>query len=125
MKTIKALVSLALVFTLAGCASIAGDNTRKVRVTSYPKGASIYLDNQRYGVTPATITLPNNIYGGKSVIVKKKGYGEQSAFVNTKFQPVALLDILFWPSIIIDGVTGNLVKIDPATRHLEYKLQKA
>ena len=110
---------------LTGCASIAGDNTRTVKVESNPPGAAVYVDNQQYGVTPAVINLPNYIYGGKTITLKKPGYQEQTMVVNTKFQPIALLDILFWPTIVIDAATGNMVKIDPANLNLSTKLQRA
>lgn len=125
MKINKLLLSCALVVTLAGCASIAGNNTRAVNVTSVPSGAKIYVDNQQYGVTPAVITLPTYIYGGKSVTLKKPRYNDQTAMVNTSFQPIALFDILLWPTFIIDAATGNLVKVDPANLNLNYKLQRA
>ncbi|OGT47464.1 MAG: hypothetical protein A3E83_01855 [Gammaproteobacteria bacterium RIFCSPHIGHO2_12_FULL_41_20] len=125
MKTLKlGLVSICIAL-LGGCASIAGDNTRVVKVDSKPSGAAIYVDNQRYGTTPATVTLPTYIYGGKSVTLKKSGYADQSMVVNTKFQPIALLDILAWPTFLIDAATGDLVKIDPANRNLSTHLQRA
>lgn len=125
MKVLNITLCGALFASLAGCASIAGDNTRSVKVSSVPSGAAIYVDNQRYGVTPAVVTLPTNIYGGKTVTLKKQGYQDHTTAINTKFQPVALLDILFWPSLIVDGATGNLVKIDPAHLNLNTNLQRA
>jgi hypothetical protein len=125
MKLIKLLSMGAVVLTFTGCASIFGDNNRTVKVSSYPQGAGIYVDNKQYGVTPATVTLPNNIYGGKTVTFKKAGYAEQTQAINTKFQPVALLDILLWPTLIVDGVAGNLVKVDPADTAVNAKLIRA
>lgn len=125
MKAFKiALASLSFI-ALTGCASIAGDNTRAVSVNSQPAGAAVLVDNQQYGVTPAVITLPTYIYGGKSVTLKKHGYQEQTTMVNSKFQPIALLDIFFWPSFLIDAATGNLVKIDPANRSINTTLHRA
>lgn len=118
-----AMASAVVALSLTGCASIGGDNTRAVRVESEPAGAAIYVDNQQYGVTPAVITLPSYIYGGKTVVVKKKGYSDQALPVNTNFQMISILDVLFWPSLVVDGVTGNLVKIDPANRYLNANLQ--
>ena len=82
------------------------------------------MDNQEYGVAPAVITLPNYIYGGKSVTIRKPGYHDQTLMVNTKFQPIALLDIFLWPTFILDAATGNIVKIDPANLTLYADLQK-
>ncbi len=125
MKTIKLLAACAVAVVMTGCASIAGSNTRAVNVTSYPSGAAIIVDNQQYGVTPAIITLPNYIYGGKSVTLRKSGYRDQSQMVNSKFQPIALLDILFWPTFFIDAATGDMVKIDPANLNVHAKLERA
>lgn len=125
MNIIRTAICLALLLTLSGCASIAGNNTRQVAVKSYPAGASVLVDNQQYGVTPTIVTLPSYVYGGKSITVKKSGYQAQTRMVNTKFQPVGLFNILFWPGFIVDGVAGNTVKIDPADLNLEYDLQKA
>jgi hypothetical protein len=123
-KAVKLLFIFASLLTLTGCATIFGNNTRAVRVDSNPAGAEIFVDNQRYGVTPAVITLPNYIYGGKSVTLKKEGYHEQTMMLNSQFQPCALFDILFWPGFLIDGATGNIVKIDPANLNLYSTLQQ-
>lgn len=125
MKIIKLAAICALGFIMTGCASIAGDNTRTIKVDSQPKGAAIFVDNQQYGTTPAVITLPDYIYGGKTVTLKKKGYDDQSIMVNSKFQPIALLDILLWPTFFIDAATGDLVKIDPASRNIYADMEKA
>ena len=125
MNKIKLIIVAAAIAMLTGCASIAGDNTRQVKVDSAPEGAGIYVDNVQFGTTPAVITLPNYIYGGKNVTLRKKGYQDLSMMVNTKFQPIALLDILLWPTLLIDAATGDLVKIDPANRSLYGKMQRA
>lgn len=124
-KIITMAVSCAVIGSLAGCASIAGNNSRAVNVHTTPAGASIFVDNQEFGVSPTTITLPTYIYGGKTVTVKKAGYRDQSLPVNTAFQPIAILDLLLWPTLIIDAATGNLVKIDPASTNLNFRMQRA
>lgn len=124
MKFTKLFVIFSSSLIVTGCASIAGDNTRQVCVKSDPPGATILVDNQKFGSTPATITLPSYIYGGKSVTLRKTGYEEQTKMVNSKFQPVALFNILFWPGFIVDAATGNIVKIDPANRNLNYQFTK-
>lgn len=125
MKIIKISAIAALIGLLSGCGTIAGDNTRSVAVNSQPQGAKIYVDNQQYGTTPAIVTLPSHIYGGKQVTLKKKGYQDQTMNVNTSFQPIALLDVLAWPTLLVDAATGDLVKIDPANRNLHSNLERA
>lgn len=123
MKILKHGVCFVLALFVVGCASIAGNNTRCVKVESFPAGANICVDNQQCGVTPAVITLPTYIYGGKCVSLKKRGYQDQTMMVNTQFQLIALLDILFWPTFIVDALTGSLVRIDPANMCLKANLQ--
>lgn len=125
MNIVKKVSFLIAFLFLSGCASIGGNNTRMVKVESEPAGATILVDNQPYGVTPAVITLPSYIYGGKTVTLKKKGYQDQVMVVNSKFQPIALLDIFLWPTFIVDAATGDLVKIDPANLNLQGKLYRA
>lgn len=47
MKIKNLAFASALITLLSGCATIAGDNTRSVKVDSYPAGARIYVDNQQ------------------------------------------------------------------------------
>lgn len=125
LTTAMKLVIISAVFlTLSGCASLVGDNRRDIKIESNPVGAAIYLDNQRYGVTPAIVTLPTYIYGGKTITLKKAGYHEQTMTVNSQFQPIALLDIFCWPTFIIDAATGNIVKIHPSNLNLHADLER-
>lgn len=122
IKCFEIFVVISFCLFLPGCATIFGDNMRTVCVHSQPEGAGIYVDGQRQGTTPATITLPNYIYGGKSLVVKKEGYHEQAMLVNTQFQPCGLWNILFWPGFLIDAATGNTVKIVPYNLSLTAEL---
>lgn len=123
IKNYKAFLFLAASVTLSGCASMFGDNTRSVSVNSTPQGASIFVDNVEYGKTPATITLPNYIYSGRVVTLKKEGFVTQSTSVNTKFQPVGIWNILNGFGFLIDAATGDIVKIDPTNLNLNLTLQ--
>ncbi|HMT03108.1 MAG TPA: PEGA domain-containing protein [Burkholderiales bacterium] len=123
-KTNKSIAMLAIVFNLMGCASMFGDNTRKITVKSNPSGAGVYVDGVRYGTTPTIITLNNYIYGGKVITLRKDGYKDQAEVVNTKFQPVGLWNILNWPvGFIVDAVTGDIIKVDPENLNIDANLQ--
>ena len=119
----SALAFCAIAISLESCATVAGDNLRTVCVQSHPQGASVFVDGQRQGSTPTTITLPTYIYGGKAIVVKKEGYQDQTMIVNTKFQPCGLWNLLFWPGFIVDGLTGSTVKIDPMNLNMTTELQ--
>lgn len=122
VKFIQTLAVVIFISSLIGCASIFGDNTRQVAIKSNPAGANVYIDGVRYGTTPTIISLPTYIYGGKVITLKKDGYIEQSALVNSKFQLVGLWNILFWPGFLIDAATGDTVKIDPENLNIKVDL---
>lgn len=113
------------VLSLVGCASMFGDNTRKITVKSNPAGAGVYVDGVRHGTTPTTVTLNNYVYGGKVISIRKDGYLDEAATINTKFQPVGLFNLFFWPGFLVDAATGNVVKVDPETSNVEVSLQRS
>lgn len=97
---------------------------RTVTIKSNPAGAKIYINNVSYGTTLAIVTLPTYIYGGNIVTLKKKGYEDISYNINSSFQFVGLLNIFFWPGFIIDGATGNIIKINPNSLNIDLDLSK-
>ena len=112
-KMIKLPIALLGCFLISGCASMFGDNTRDVKVDSNPKGADIFIDGTRRGTTPAVVTLPSYIYGGKEIVLKKKDYSDQTITVNSKFQPVTIWNLFNGFGFIVDAATGDVLKIDP------------
>ena len=122
MKIIINIVLSALAMTiLSSCASIAGDNSKMVQVNSTPQGAKVYLNNAPVGTTPTQIAI-NNTWSPTVITLKKKGYEDSSAEINTAFQTVGLLNIFFWPGFIIDAATGSTMKITPESRAINADL---
>lgn len=115
-----ALCGIALT-TLTGCASIFGDNSKAVHVNSYPQRAQVYVNNMPMGTTPTVVNVPST-WSPTILTFKKKGYAEQNAQVNNKFQPVGLLNIFFWPGFVIDAVAGNMMKVAPESRDINVNL---
>ena len=99
----------------SGCASVAGDNSKIVHVSSKPAGAKVYVNNVPMGTTPTQIAV-NNTWSPTLVTFKKKGYEDTNAQVNTAFQPVGILNIFFWPGFIVDAASGNMMKVAPESR---------
>lgn len=124
MKLRNVIVLLIAVFSLIGCASMFGDNSRVVSVNSQPAGATIKIDGRTYGQTPTVITLPTYIYGGKEIELHKDGYTDVTIPVNAEFQFVGLLNILFPLGFVIDGADGDFVKISPDSRNINATLTK-
>lgn len=125
MKLRNVIVLIIAVFSLIGCASMFGDNSRMVSVNSQPSGAIIKIDGKTYGQTPAMVTLPTYIYGGKQIELHKDGYTDVTVSVNAEFQLVGLWNILNMPlGFIIDGADGDFVKISPDSRNINATLAK-
>lgn len=111
-KLISSLL-LGSVLVTTGCATLFGDNDRKVTVNSNPSGANVYLNGYLRGTTPMIVTLPTYIYNGADITLKKEGYADTTISVNAKFQTVGLWNVLNGFGFLIDGAAGSFVKIDP------------
>jgi hypothetical protein len=125
-KTLKMIflpAMLGFMVLASGCASMFGDNTRTLTVNSEPQGAVVYLNNIQYGTTPATITLPNYIYGAQGLTFRKSGYQDQAVVLNTQFQPVGLWNILTLWGFGVDAATGDIIKLDQSNLNINVKLQ--
>jgi len=109
------IIAISVLPLLSGCSTLFGNNNRLVQVTSQPSGAQVYLNGQPMGTTPATVQVPspNNNY----VRVEKTGYQSNIQMVDSSFQPVGVLNILFWPGFIVDAVTGDMMKVSNPDMH--------
>ena len=106
------ILGLCATLFLAGCASMFGDNGRQLTIKSNPSGANIFIDGVNYGQTPAVINLPNYIWDGEQIVLKKSGYNDTAIRINSQFQLVGLWNLLFFPGFIIDAATGDTVKLN-------------
>ncbi len=122
MKIIKKVMFLSAAMTLlSGCASVAGDNSKVVQVNSKPAGAKVYVNNVPMGTTPTQISV-NNTWSPTLLTLKKKGYEDTNAQVNTAFQPIGILNVFFWPGFIVDAASGNMMKVAPDSRVINAEL---
>ncbi len=56
MRFLRKLAPAVAVLTAAGCATMANGTTQRIRVTSDPLGASVFLNGRPVGTTPTQIT---------------------------------------------------------------------
>lgn len=56
MRFLRTLAAFAVVLAAAGCATMANGTTQRIRVTSDPPGASVFLNGRPVGTTPTQIT---------------------------------------------------------------------
>jgi hypothetical protein len=121
MKIVKLFVAVFTALNLTACASVFGDHNRRVAVNSNPKGAQVYLNGIAMNRTPTTVTVANPM-GANTITLKKEGYDVASAQVNSSFQPVGALNVLFWPGFVVDAVTGDMKKLD--THNIDAQLNR-
>ncbi len=127
----KKKIFIPLIFSstllLGGCATIMGENTQLLPISSTPSDASIVITDETgteifHGKTPTTVTLQKSdgsYFGGKSFNVKitKKGYKEQIIpvesnpngwFIGGNF---ILGGLIGW--LIVDPMSGAMYTLSP------------
>lgn len=124
MKLLTSIVTVLFLVSISGCATLFGNNSRTVHVNSDPAGASIYLDGNPVGTTPGIVTI-DSTWSNHNILLKKNGYEPRYASINSTFQPVTILDVLFWPTLIVDGISGNMMKIADSSRTINADLTPA
>ena len=118
----KIIISFSIISALiicTGCATVISGTSQGITFESSPSGATVFLDGQRVGVTPFTLTLKKNKY--KSFRVELEGYHTISRQMDKEFDLIALLSI-FWDLGTTDLATGAAFKYGENSYFIE--LQK-
>ncbi len=68
----KRLLCLLLAASLAGC-------TSTTVIKSVPEGATVYLNGERVGMTPYTLSDTKIVGSSNSIVLKKEGYQDFAA----------------------------------------------
>jgi len=116
MKKVVVMVTLVAVLFSQGCCSIFTSGSQIISVDSKPEGAKVKV-GPHAGVTPYKVTLPR----GKDYIIEAS-YEKKTETVNlTKsIEPVYWVNILFWPGLIVDIVTGDMFKYEPTEYNFDF-----
>ena len=109
LKDSALAICMALIFS--GCATIFSSEPVAVSVNSEPEGAKFQY-GPFTGRTPATILVPRKALASWATF-RLDGYEEKTTPVTAGTQGLIWWGILFWPSLIIDFVTGNAYTLDP------------
>ena len=118
-KIISLSIFSALLVICTGCATIISGTKQDISFETSPRGATVYLDGERVGVTPFSMTLKKNKYS--SFRVEKEGYITVSRSLGKEVDLVALLSI-FWDLGTTDLATGSAFKYGENSYFIE--LQK-
>ena len=105
-KAVTVLLCCVLAFSFTGCATIFKPKTTEIQINSVPQEASVYFDGNRVGKTPLSVVVSD--INPLTVSLKKEGYEDISKRINTRTAMwYYVADILCWPTIIVDAITGN------------------
>jgi hypothetical protein len=110
MKSLK-IALIASSFSLTSCASLLGDRSHSLYVTSEPSGATVVYEGHPIGKTPTDIKIRNTFRPG-SIQVTKKNYDPVNQSISTSFQLVGIVNVLWWPGFFIDMIAGNTMALD-------------
>jgi hypothetical protein len=101
--------ALGLLFAGGGCATLVtgGGQDQAVRISSNPRGADVYVDDQPMGKTPLSLRLSRK--DDHFVRVEKEGYRPYEKQLKSGFNPWMIGNVLFGGivGIVIDAVSGT------------------
>lgn len=120
MKIKTLALSAAAMFALTGCATIFTGTTQPVKVKTVSNQnyeaidtVNCHMEDEKGRVysmnSLGSATVTKNA-GSLTIVCKKPGYKPTEKIVSSSFQPVALLDLFFWPTGFVDLATGAYMK---------------
>ncbi len=117
MKKFAVLIAL----MCSACATVFSGTTQTINVAVQESENHNNLDNAVCRVTdgsggvysinssPATVTV-SRANGSVIINCKKDGYKQVNTMVGDSFNPVTLVNVIFWPGFIVDAVSGSYKK---------------
>ena len=118
----KILVLSAICANLVwGSATVISGSTQTVTFNSEPEGAKVMIDGVQKCKTPCSLTLKRNKYD--NVTFKKDGYQTKTVPLESSFNGVALLNVL-WDFSTTDMITGAAFEYAPNEYFVEMKPKK-
>lgn len=122
-KSLLILVAVLPLFTFTSCMSIFSSAKQTITFTG-EEGTKLYDGTNNVKLAEiseegmAAVKIKKNL-SDKTIIAKKKGYRNTPFVVESRFNPKALWNILFWPGFLIDLGTGKINKYDPVIYNVE------
>lgn len=121
IRNISKLVLLAATLMLTACATMMSGSTQTVylqaidsRTHQVIPGAMCTVTDDKgrvyaFNSNPGSIIVSKN-KGALSVNCQKAGYRQTQMGVGQSFNAWTIADVIFWPGIIVDVVTGAVTK---------------
>lgn len=109
---------LVLSITLSGgCCSLFRGGSQLITVNSTPVGAKVKVGDA-VGTTPFSITIPK---GQEYVITATLDDQTQSQTLTRRIDGLYWVNILVWPGLIVDPITGKMFVYDPTSYTFDFR----
>ena len=122
MKKILLLVLSAMM--LSSCCTLFTPSKQTITFNG-ENGIKIYDDGMKIAEIKDNNTTSVRIkkeLSSKYLIAKKEGYRPTPLKLDTKFDAVGVLNILFWPGFVVDAATGQMCKWD--NTYIDIEMEK-
>lgn len=104
--------------TLTGCATIIKGSHTGIDIESDPSRAQVYVDGELIGETPLDVALRSN--RSHVIEIKKEGFETKTYILNHHIGiGWVVLDLFFWPSLVVDAITGDWHTFDESVVSLD------
>jgi hypothetical protein len=114
-KAVMIVTLFSLVFS-QGCCSIFTSGPQTISVDSKPEGAKVRIGPYT-GVTPYQVSLPR----GKDYVIEASYEKKtQTLSLSKSVEPIYWVNILLWPGLIVDIVTGDMFKYEPTQYRFDF-----
>jgi len=99
-------IALLFIFLVAGCSTLFTDSSQQITFVSKPEGAQIKVGPYEC-TTPCNMLIPR-----KTNYAVTATYGDKKKVVSFEktIAGSTILNVLFWPGFIVDGMAGNTQK---------------
>jgi len=106
----------------SGCATIFSGSTQNINIKVVESQNNELLEGIACTITdpsggeysvasnPAVVTGVRRGSGSLTVLCKKSGYKQLNVAVGDSFNNVTIVNLLFWPGFIVDGLSGAYKK---------------
>lgn len=127
----KLALALAGLTLLTSCATVLTGTNQTIKMTAVDRQTNDELSavsctvKDTNGVSYPLASNPGTVVVSKNkeplqVHCRQTGYQDYTGAINSSFNAVALLDILFWPTFFVDYATGAMQKY-PGSYQVEMK----
>ena len=121
-KRVGSALTVGLLLTLNGCATILRGTNHGIGISSQPPGAEVTIDNEIYGITPVSAKLKRK--DNHHIIIRMEGYEPYEIILTRQTSGWVFGNILFGPGVIVglavDAIPGGMYTLSPdqVTAHL-------